>query len=241
MPSQIMQNLVESERQGFTPQSVMMKAISAAIQMGVIGLLIVIPLLATDSLPSPPEVMMTFAAPPPPPPPPPAPPAARTPLKPVKASIPKPIAPGAFIAPVEVPSEIPVEDFAFAESSFGAVDTGGVPGGAVGGVEGGIPGGPVTEPVRVGGEIQPPKKVKDVRPDYPPTARSARVEGTVVLEAVIDVRGVVADVRVLKSIPLLDEAAIDAVKQWRYQATMLNGQAVPIVMTVTVIFGLEKA
>jgi protein TonB len=83
--------------------------------------------------------------------------------------------------------------------------------------------------------------VKDVRPEYPSTARSARVEGTVILEAVIDIRGMVADVRVLKSIPLLDEAAVEAVKQWRYQATMLNGEAVPIVMTVTVNFGLDKA
>jgi protein TonB len=63
----------------------------------------------------------------------------------------------------------------------------------------------------------------------------------VILEAVIDARGVVADVRVLKSIPLLDEAAVEAVKQWRYQATLLNGVPVPVIMTVTVSFGLEKA
>jgi protein TonB len=63
----------------------------------------------------------------------------------------------------------------------------------------------------------------------------------VVLEAVIDSRGVVTNVRVVKSIPLLDEAAVEAVKQWRYQATMLNGQAVPVVMTVTLNFGLEAA
>jgi protein TonB len=90
----------------------------------------------------------------------------------------------------------------------------------------------------VGGEIEPPKKLKDVKPEYPDTARAARVEGTVVLEAVIDSRGVVTDVRVLKSIPLLDQAAVEAVRQWRYQATMLNGQAVPVVMTVTLNFGL---
>jgi protein TonB len=104
-----------------------------------------------------------------------------------------------------------------------------------------MPGAPMPEPVRVGGEVQPPKKIKDVRPDYPMAARNARIEGTVILEAVIDTRGVVADVKVLKSIPLLDAAALEAVKQWRYQATMLNGEAVPIVMTVTVNFGLEKA
>jgi protein TonB len=104
-----------------------------------------------------------------------------------------------------------------------------------------MPGAPAEEPIRVGGEVQPPKKLKDVRPEYPMTARNARVEGTVILEAVIDSRGLVADVRVLKSIPLLDEAAVEAVKQWRYQATLLNGEAVPIVMTVTVNFGLERA
>ena len=140
---------------------------------------------------------------------------------------------------METPSAIPTEAFAVADAAIGGIETNGIPGGAVDGVEGGIPGGPVAEPIRVGGEIQPPKKVKDVRPEYPTTARKARVEGTVILEAVIDSRGVVADVRVLKSIPLLDEAAIDAVKQWRYQATMLNGQAVPIVMTVTVNFKLS--
>jgi protein TonB len=75
--------------------------------------------------------------------------------------------------------------------------------------------------------------------EYPPTAPCPD-PGTQ-LEAVIDTRGMVADVRVLKSIPLLDEAAIEAVRQWRYEATRLNGEVVPIVMTVTVNFGLENA
>jgi protein TonB len=142
--------------------------------------------------------------------------------------------------PSELPDDYSLNSGLVSEALEGLVE-GGVPGGAFGGVEGGMPGAPIEEPVRVGGEVQPPKKVKDVRPEYPPTARAARVEGTVILEAVIDERGVVADVRVLKSIPLLDEAAVDAVKQWRYQATLLNGEAVPVVMTVTVNFGLERA
>jgi protein TonB len=245
MPRQIMEHLVESERRGISRASLGMKLVSAGIQLGVLALLIVVPLLATDAMPEPPEAMMAFMlAPPSPPPPPPPPPAAAAP-KPVKAkapSVPKPVPATAFVAPVEVPSEIPTEEFGSDEGFVvGGVDTGGVPGGIVGGVEGGMPGAPAEDPVRVGGEIQPPKKVKDVRPEYPSTARSARVEGTVILEAVIDTRGMVADVRVLKSIPLLDEAAVEAVKQWRYQATMLNGEAVPIVMTVTVNFGLDKA
>jgi protein TonB len=243
MPSQIMENLIESERRGISSRSVGTKLISAGIQLAVIAALIAIPLLATDGMPEPPEVMMSFLAPPPPPPPPPAPPAARAP-KPVetaRAKAPKPIPTSEFVAPVEVPTEIAPEDFSVASDFVpGSVDTG-VPGGALGGVEGGMPGAPAEEPVRVGGEVQPPKKVKDVPPEYPTTARNARVQGTVILEAVIDSRGVVADVRILKSIPLLDEAAVEAVKQWRYQATLLNGQAVPVVMTVTVNFGLERA
>jgi protein TonB len=190
-------------------------------------------------MPEPPEVMMTFMAPPPPPPPPPPPAPAGAPkaVKSAKAPIPKPLPAGDLVAPLEAPTEIPTEDFGLVT---GEVDTG-VTGGALGGVEGGMPGAPAEEPIRVGGEVQPPKKLKDVRPEYPVTARNARVEGTVILEAVIDSRGMVADVRVLKSIPLLDEAAVEAVKQWRYQATMLNGEAVAILMTVTVNFGLEKA
>ena len=243
MPRQMMESLIESDSRGISSRSVMTMLISAGFQTGVIALLIVIPLLATDVMPEPPEVMMAFMAPPPPPPPPPPPaPAAVRPTKPLesaKAQIPRPLPTSDFVAPVAVPTEISAEDF---DAAFvtGAVDTG-VLSGALGGVEGGMPGAPAEEPVRVGGEVQPPKKVKDVRPEYPMTAKSARVEGTVILEAVIDSRGMVADVRVLKSIPLLDEAAVEAVKQWRYQATLLNGEAVPVVMTVTVNFGLEKA
>ncbi len=245
MPRMLMENLVESQSRGISRGAVMGKLVSAGIQLGVIALLIVVPLLATDALPEPPEAMMTFMAPPPPPTPPPPPPPAQAPkpVAKVKApSIPKPIPTTDFVAPVEVPTEIPTEEFAVDTGYVeGGVDTGGVPGGVVGGVEGGMPGAPAAEPVRVGGEIQPPKKLKNVPPEYPQTARTARVEGTVILEAVIDTRGMVADVKVLKSIPLLDEAAVEAVKQWRYQATLLNGQAVPIIMTVTVNFGLDKA
>jgi len=243
MPRQMMmENLIESESRGISSRSVMTKLISAGIQVGVIALMIVIPLLATDVMPEPPEVMMAFMAPPPPPPPPPLPPAAARakPVESAKAPVPRPLPTSDFVAPVAVPTEIPAEDFGLASASLGAVDAG-VPGGALGGVEGGMPGAPAEEPIRVGGEVQAPKKLKDVPPEYPTMARNARIEGTVILEAVIDSRGIVADVRVLKSIPLLDDAAVEAVKQWRYQATLLNGQAVPVVMTVTVNFGLEKA
>jgi TonB family protein len=93
--------------------------------------------------------------------------------------------------------------------------------------------------VRIGGAIQAPKKLKDVPPVYPAAAQEAGVRGVVILEARIDESGNVSDVRVLRSIPLLDQAAIDAVKQWQYTPTLLNGAAVPVVMTMTVNFTLR--
>jgi len=86
---------------------------------------------------------------------------------------------------------------------------------------------------------KPPKKIKDVNPRYPTEARRARVQGIVILEAIIDIKGKVTNVRVLRSIPALDEAAIEAVKQWEYEPTLLEGQPVPIVMTVTVNFAFR--
>jgi periplasmic protein TonB len=78
-----------------------------------------------------------------------------------------------------------------------------------------------------------------VKPAYPPEAEAARVQGVVILEATIGTDGRVADAKVLRSIPLLDQAALDAVRQWEYAPTRLNGQAVPVIMTVTVNFSLQ--
>jgi periplasmic protein TonB len=123
-----------------------------------------------------------------------------------------------------------------------------VPGGVPDGVGGAIPMvnipppvAPPTrrDPVRPGGDIRPPTKIKHVAPLYPSIAQSNRVQGTVILEAVINEQGEVSQVRVLRSVPLLDEAAMNAVRQWRFTPTLLNGQAVPIVMTVTVSFQLK--
>lgn len=94
------------------------------------------------------------------------------------------------------------------------------------------------EPLRVGGQVRAPTQIKKVQPNYPAIALSARVQGIVILEAMIGADGRVIDAKVLRSVPLLDQAAIDAVRQWEYTPTMLNGVAVPIVMTVTVTFNL---
>ena len=98
---------------------------------------------------------------------------------------------------------------------------------------------PPPAPVRVGGNIQAPQKTRDVPPRYPPVAQAARVSGVVILEATIGQDGRVTDVNVLRSVPLLDDAAITAVRQWEYTPTMLNGAPVPVIMTVTVNFQLS--
>jgi protein TonB len=93
--------------------------------------------------------------------------------------------------------------------------------------------------VRVGGNIKAPTKIKDVRPVYPAIAQSARVQGVVIIEATIGPNGRVVDAKVLRSIPLLDAAALDAVRQWEFTPTLLNGVPVPVIMTVTVNFTLQ--
>jgi TonB family protein len=94
--------------------------------------------------------------------------------------------------------------------------------------------------VRVGGRIAQPRKTKDVKPTYPAAAQAARVQGVVILEATIGTTGKVQDAKILRSIPMLDEPALDAVKQWEFTPTLLNGVPVPVIMTVTVNFELKS-
>jgi protein TonB len=94
--------------------------------------------------------------------------------------------------------------------------------------------------LRAGGQIRQPAKIRDVRPVYPAIAQQARVQGTVILEATISPQGKVEDIRVLRSIPLLDDAAREAVRQWEYEPTYLNGQPVAVIVTVTVNFTLSR-
>jgi len=90
--------------------------------------------------------------------------------------------------------------------------------------------------IRVGGKIEPPIKMNDVKPVYPAIAKNAGVSGAVVIEATIGPDGKVIDAKVLRSIPLLDQAALDAVRQWEYRPKIVNGVAVPVIMTVTINF-----
>jgi protein TonB len=159
---------------------------------------------------------------------------------------------GQFAAPVDVPTRIEAEtgmDQGVEGGVPGGVE-GGVPGGVVGGIIGGLPSDippppPVVPsaprpPVRVGGEVQPPALLHRVQPIYPDIAVRARVEGIVILEAVVDQEGHVEDVRVLRSVKLLEAAALEAVRQWRYSPLLLNGKAERFVLTVTVTFRLSN-
>jgi TonB family protein len=112
---------------------------------------------------------------------------------------------------------------------------------AAGGVVGGVAGteGGKLEPVRATGDIQPPKLLTQVDAKYPEEARSAKVEGTVILEVETDVYGRVANIKVLRSIPILDQAVIDAVRQWVYEPMIINGKPRGCIFTVTVRFTLK--
>jgi len=146
----------------------------------------------------------------------------------VTDEVPRPPSPGALVAP-------------------GAIPGVGTSGGFTGLLDSGRGGSPLRTPpppreqapVRVGGEVEAPTRVTYRAPVYPQVAIAARMEGTVILEATIDATGVVRNVTVLRSVPMLDRAALEAVQHWRYTPTRLNGQAVPVIMTVTVTFSLR--
>jgi TonB family protein len=103
----------------------------------------------------------------------------------------------------------------------------------------GAAGYPPDAPLRVGGEIREPKKIKDVKPVYPAVAQANGVTGIVIIEAIIDRDGYVRDAKVLRSVPMLDDAAVEAVRQWRFTPTFLNGMPVEVIMTTTVNFSLR--
>jgi protein TonB len=234
-------------------------AISWTVHVLVIGAVVLLPLLVAPSqLPAVPNELLTYvtvAAAPPPPPPPPPPPAAPQATPAVKRASPRPVPQAFVVAARELPSPVEIADDVESASDFDSEDgvAGGVPGGVPGGVLGGIVGGiadptspppppppPVTRaPVRTGGQMQAPALLKRVPPVYPPIAVSGKVQGLVILEATVGRDGRVEDVKVLRSMAVLDQAAIDAVRQWVYAPLLLNGQAERFILTVTVSFSLS--
>ena len=157
---------------------------------------------------------------------------------------PAPLANEPEAAPVQAPAGIAPESAAGSGSLLGVSD--GVEGGAVGGIPGGVSGGVVAQPaapndapLQVGRDVKAPKKLKDVRPSFPSSAMAARVQGTVIMEITIGPDGRVHATQLLKSVPLLDAAALEAVRQWEYLPTTVDGKAVAVLMTVTVQFSLQ--
>lgn len=166
-----------------------------------------------------------------------------------------PVVPAAAPAPTAAPPFIPAEhpaapaDPAFVPS--GVATEGGMPSGIAGGLGTSVPVGPVAVApppppptpaptlVRSGQGVREPRKIVDVVPVYPAIARDSKIEGIVILEAVINERGGIERVRVLKSVPLLDAAAVEAVKGWRYTPTLLNGAPVSVLMTITIHFTMH--
>jgi protein TonB len=208
---------------------------SVVIHVLVAAAVIAAPVLAPAVLPlSPTMIVYQAAAPIPAPPPPPA----------HQAAGPAPATGTGRVVPLEAPSGFrPEAGLVEPEAGREGGVEGGVPDGIV---EGGLglpaepppPAAPLA-PLRPGGDLRPPARIKSVQPAYPPLAQDARVQGVVVIEAVIGTDGKVRDARVIRSIPLLDQAAVDAVLQWEYTPTRLNGVPVAIVMTVSVHFKLQ--
>lgn len=222
--------------------------LSFLIQACIVGVMILIPLLVTEALPK--QMLTTFLVAPPPPPPPPPPAVAVKIVKPVARLIQQ----GKMMAPTVIPKKVNIikeEELPPDVSAVGVVGgvPGGMPGGSAGGVLGGIIGGtgggppPPPKPVvqqriRVGGNVQAAKLIRQPLPIYPQIAKTAHIQGTVVLHAIIDKDGSVIEVQYVTGPPLLMRAAMDAVKQWRYQPTTLNGEAVQVDTTISVVFTL---
>jgi protein TonB len=221
--------------------------LSFVLQALLLGILVLIPLIYTEALPK--QQLMTFLVAPPPPPPPP-PPAAMA-VKVVRQVVSE-ITNGQLRTPTKIPEKVQMikeEEAPPPVSGIGGV-VGGVPGGVPGGTMGGVIGGiisstPVAVPkvatpqrVRVSQGVSQGLLIHQVKPAYPPLARQARIQGSVVLQAVIAKDGTIQGLHVVSGHPMLAPAAVDAVKQWRYKPYFLNGEPVEVETQITVNFTL---
>ena len=232
----------------------MSAALSFFIQAIIVAIVVIIPLLVTQALPS--RALTTMLVAPPPPPPPPPPP---SPTKAVAQTTPTKTVPVIKTAnldqlrtPTKIPTKIdmrPEQPSAAPPPSMAGI-AGGVPGGVAGGQIGGVVGGvvgsvgnympskPAPQRVRVSQGVTQGLLIKKVEPQYPPIAKQARVQGTVVLQAEIAKDGSIQHLQAVSGSPLLVGSAIQAVKQWKYKPYILNGQPVEIETTITVNFHL---
>jgi periplasmic protein TonB len=225
--------------------------ISVLLHVVVILTPILLSLFYTDTINLKQFTATLLVAPPPPPPPPAAAPVVK--VMPVHRVF---MNQGKLIAPRYVPQQIAqIKEAPLEADMSGAAGgvPGGVPGGQMGGVIGGMIGGvlgkgivPVApinprKPIRIGGHIRAPKPVFQPAPVYPVIARQARVAGVVVVDAILDEQGNVVEMKIVSGPPLLYQAAMDALKQWRYEPTYLNDTPISVQMIVNVMFQLNGA
>ena len=226
-------------------------SIGFLIQAIVVGFFVLVPMIWTEVLP--PGTLKAFLTAPPPPPPPPPPPAEAPKTIQVKA-IPRQFDSGKLMQPKAVPTAIAV----IKEDELPPPTTGGVPGGFSSGVSSSLLSGilnassSVLAPppkkleapkavtrIVVGGKVQEARLISKPIPVYPPLARSTRIQGHVILSAIISKEGTIQDLKFISGHPLLAPAAIAAVKQWKYQPLLLNGEAVEVSTEIDVNFTLQ--
>jgi periplasmic protein TonB len=218
-----------------------------------IGTLLVLPLYFTEELPK--AQLLTFLLAPPPPPPPP-PPASQQMAKVLKQIQTDMLSNGGLRTPTRIPQKVQMirEEEAPPPMAVSGGVVGGVPGGIPGGQLGGVIGGIVAatsnlsavpklvlatpQRVRISQGVTKGLLIHSVQPPYPVLARAARVQGDVVLRAIIDKNGNIQDLQLISGHPMLVPSAIEAVKQWRYKPYLLNGSPVEVDTTITVIFAL---
>jgi len=251
MPDQLFNQTFVDSKQG---RKTWLVVVSFMGQIFLVFILILIPLIYTDSLPRAQLTSFLVAPPPPSPPPPPPPPAPN-----IVKLIPRQFDAGKLMAPKEIPKDIAniKEEELPPPSSGGVVGgvPGGVPGGSAGGmmgIIGGVPAAPPPPPVkeapkaatpqriRVGGNVQQANLIRKVQPVYPPLAKQARIQGVVHFTAIIGKDGTIQNLQLINGHPLLVEAARQAVSQWQYKPTLLNGEPVEVVTQIDVNFTLTQ-
>jgi len=215
---------------------------------------LLVPLMFTEELPKGQLLTMLIAPPPPPPPPPPAAEAVRKIVKEIQTDM---LNTGQLRTPTRIPQKVQLIKEEEAPPPMAATSgvVGGVPGGIPGGQLGGVIGGIVNatsnlavpkfapvvpQRVRISQGVTKGLLIRRVEPSYPTLARAARVQGEVILSAVISVNGEIENLQLVSGHPMLVPAALTAVKQWRYKPYLLNGQPTEVETTITVIFTLSS-
>jgi protein TonB len=231
--------------------------VSATVQVLLLATLLLLPLFFSEALDIQQLDKTLLAAPPLAPAPPPPPALARS-VAPKRRALP---VTGKLFVPRVIPNKVTrISEDPAGDDLAAAIDPGeGVPGGVPGGLPGGVPGGVIggalsgaahppapivsgpKSPIRVGGKIESPRLIFGPEPVFPVLARQARIAGAVVIDAVIDTQGNVAEMRTVSGHPLLALAAMEALRRWKYEPTILGGEAIPVRLLVTITFESRRS